>query len=194
MDTKSKFLRFAVVIAVWVAATIAVTSAGAAAESGNGQALLVSVTSDGKVTVKPSAPGVAKPADARTLTLSGKMKNGVATTITCYVYNYGPDTPDGRAVIFAIAIECEGGVPMMLKAGLDLYQYNFGEWEPAPVVPQPPCRDVDTASLGPCYQEAPCFQAGTYYYGNAYLEAYDENGEYHEANFVYGPNWVGCVI
>jgi hypothetical protein len=182
---------------VWVlAAMIAVVQpAGAATSQDNGEHFVISVGAGGKVTVTAAAPESRdiKREHSQTFRLPGKSRAGVNTTIVCYVYDYGPGSPDGRVVVFAIAIECDGGIPMLLGAVLDIYDVRWGEFQHSPGGTAD-CRDSFTPSLPPCVAETSCFQTGNYYYGEVYLTADDENNEFHEAWFYYGPYWVPCVV
>jgi hypothetical protein len=199
MRIRSRVLRYAVVVVVWVvAAGIAmVQPAGAATTRDDGGHFMISVAADGKVTVTEASPKSRdiNRAHSQTFSLPGKTRAGVNSNIVCYVYDYGPGTPDGHVVVFAIAIECDGGVPLLLAADLDIYDLRWGEFQPSPgAQAHANCRDSFTPSLPPCVAQTSCFQTGNYYYGQAYLTADDENGVFHEAWFYYGPYWVPCVV
>jgi hypothetical protein len=195
MRTRSTFFRSAgAVLACLGLAILLAPPASAEAPVRGGDTVAISIAQDGTVSAVPSRLPFTKSDDTRTIILPSKARNGLNTTITCYVSSYGPGTPDGRVVLFGLVINCEGGVPMQLKADLQLYRYNFGEWENAPGPSEPRCISEGSPLLGPCYRQSACFQGGRYYYADAYLEAFDEENVYHDATFIYGPYWVGCLI
>jgi hypothetical protein len=156
------------------------------------------VSPDGKVTTTPSVPKEfrnIKPVSSKLVTLPGKTRVGVNTTIVCDVGSYGPGTPDGQVVIFGIAIECRGGDPAYLSSDVQMYMLQWGEYQPIPETYDHCVATLDfPRSIPGCYGATTCFQTGNYYYGEAYLYAIDELGKVHAALLFAGPVWIPCTI
>ncbi|MEV4759996.1 hypothetical protein AB0J86_33540 [Micromonospora sp. NPDC049559] len=138
---------------------------------------------------RDNKPGLSNP-----LVLGKKSAGGNSTntTITCYVYGGGPYL-SGNSVVFSVFVDCVGGVPQSLAAGVDIYRYynNY----PVPLQESfNTCAVAGQTQLLCLTNPVPCFQAGSYYDGQAILLAYDENGVRHDATFYVPPKWVGCLV
>ncbi|KXK61706.1 hypothetical protein AWW66_12375 [Micromonospora rosaria] len=138
---------------------------------------------------RDNKPGLSNP-----LVLGKKPtgRNSTNTNITCYVYGGGPYL-SGNSVVFSVFLDCVGGVPRSLAAGVDIYRYANSR--PIPIQESfKTCAVASQTQLLCLTNPVPCFQAGSYYDGQAYLLATDELGVQHEAYFYVPPKWVGCLV
>ncbi|GIJ48006.1 hypothetical protein Val02_48920 [Virgisporangium aliadipatigenens] len=138
---------------------------------------------------RATTPGLSAP-----LVLGKKPTAGSSTetTITCYVFPAGPYR-SGNSVIFSVFLDCVGGVPRSLGAVVDIVRWhnNYGYPEPGSFAV---CADIETTQLLCLTKPIPCYQAGAYYDGLAFLQAVDELGVLHEAQYYVPPKWVGCLV
>jgi hypothetical protein len=136
----------------------------------------------------------AKPGQSQPLVLPGKKTGvGTASVITCYVQVVGPEGI-GFSVLFAIAINCVGGVPHALAASMNMALWDDqGFYEILPESRSDCIGNPGDVSLV-CYSEAHCVGAGGYYDGYAKLFALDENDQPHEAEVYAPPRFVPCLI
>jgi hypothetical protein len=138
---------------------------------------------------RATTPGLSNPLVLGKKPTAGSSTN---TNITCTVYPAGPYL-SGNSVIFSIFIDCVGGVPQTLGVSSDVVRWvnNFAYLEPASLVT---CAEVQRTQLLCLTNPIPCYQAGAYYDGMAYLYAVDELGVPHQARYYEPPRWVGCRV
>jgi hypothetical protein len=178
--------------ALWAAVLLFVAQPAAAAPPASNEMFLVSVASGGRLTVTPTDATRLDTSPSETVVLPGETRTGVATNIVCNVHGWGPQL-DNQTVFFEILLLCEGGVPMLLDASLDIYHVNMSAWEVAPGS-HTRCGSMNSPVLDQCVARTPCWKAGNYYYGYAHLIARDDEGALHEADVYTYTTWIGCIV
>ena len=173
----SKLCAVAVAATMWAAMSVAAPAA--AADKG-----------DGAAPVAAQARKAGKAAFSQRITMPATAKNGLATSITCYVNGFGPNLT-GNYAGWTIIINCVGGTPTYLSVYMDIARYT-GPYSYVIEAANACERHSDVVLT--CAVVTPCFQAGGEYDGYADLYGIDEFGQLHQSWFGVPRTWVGCLV